>query len=240
MRFISPLFWRDSLRGALGFLTIIRIPAGSNIQASAYTFSLAGLLIGSGLAAVQYAAGEISPVIMVAYLALITGFLHLDGLADTFDGLFSHRDKDKMLAIMRDSRVGAMGAAALVFVFIAKYHAFSAHIPILAIIAIPALSRFSMIALMHLLPYARKEGLAKDFVRKMNPAVCIQLLPAEILLFPGVGLKAFIIMNIVFAVLIAAVYFWYKAKIGGITGDMLGAACEISETALFLSIILIV
>ncbi len=221
---------------ALSFLTIVRPGDGGRFDpgAALYWFAPVGLLIGLGLVLVHAVFGVISPVLMVIYLAVITGFLHLDGLADTFDGLFSRKSPAEMLRIMRDSRIGAMGAAALILCLLGKYHAFAGPDNSWLLVAVPSLSRFSMVLLLTALPYVRKKGLGKGFSEEHGRSLYIQAIPAEVIIFFALGPWGWLLVNGTFTAILLGLSAWYKNTIGGITGDTLGAACEIIETALFL------
>ncbi|MDR0454947.1 MAG: adenosylcobinamide-GDP ribazoletransferase [Deferribacteraceae bacterium] len=222
---------------ALSFLTVIRFRNGGEFypKAALYWFAPVGLLIGAGLALIHTMSGAVSPFLMIAYLAIITGFLHLDGLADTFDGLFSNKSRREKLRIMRDSRIGAIGAAALILSFLGKYHAFKQLAGFWPFVAIPSLSRFSMVFLFTVLPYLRKTGLGKEFSCERGGRLFIQIAPAEIIILFALGIQSWFLINSVFAAVLLFIFLWYKRSVGGITGDTLGAACEITETALFLT-----
>ena len=125
-KFIGELFT------ALRFLTIIPLPwfldqDSNNFPLSVKYFTLVGVLIGIGASllggVLSFLPHPLLCCAILLYLSLISGFLHLDGFADTADGFLSHRSKDEMLAIMRDSRSGAMGVVGLIFLLLIKYFA---------------------------------------------------------------------------------------------------------------------
>ncbi|MDR2885026.1 MAG: adenosylcobinamide-GDP ribazoletransferase [Deferribacteraceae bacterium] len=225
---------KQSLFSALSFLTIIRLKGYERFDAkeSVYSFAYAGILIGIGAAIVHML---LPPVAVVIYLCVITGFLHLDGLADTFDGLFSHKSKDKMLEIMKDSRIGAMGAVAIVLCLLGKYNAVTNIESVLIFAAIPAFSRYVMVLMMAFLPYVRQNGTGKAFVGGYDRRVFMQILPAEIILLVACGFIGFITINLLFVAIFIWLSVWYKKSLGGITGDLLGASGEIMETVLFIA-----
>ena len=228
-----------SYRDALSFLTVIRFNSPDfDGRKAVYSFVPVGLTVGLPLwLFYSYAQGFLPQtamaVITVLYLVLITGALHLDGLADTADGIFSFRDREKMLEIMRDSRIGTMGAVAIVMVLLIKaFSAYSLGNP-LYFLLIPAYSRFSMVFGFYMFEYARKEGTAAAFFGNFSPLIFVQgiiILALSFLL----GLPQFIIFNIAFLIFIFLITRLYRNKIGGITGDMLGGMCEASEAFLFL------
>ncbi|WP_410208341.1 adenosylcobinamide-GDP ribazoletransferase [Fusobacterium sp.] len=191
-----------------------------------------------------------SPLVMVVLLVIVesilTGGLHLDGLADTFDGIFSYRSKQKMLEIMKDSRLGTNGGLVLTLYFIVKI-AFLydietfVNIPSgIILLIVPVMARLNSVVNCASAPYARPTGMGKTFVDNTDGAgvvvatvltavftwgVCyVFALPYEILIV----IPILMILGYGFAKLITR-------KIGGITGDTLGAVLELSEIiAIFL------
>ena len=186
---------------------------------------------------------------------ITTGALHLDGLADTFDGIFSYRSKHKMLEIMKDSRLGSNGALALILYFLLKFVLFysliieSRELTLYAIMTYPVVSRFCSVVSCASSPYARGSGMGKTFVD--NTKTCglivatiitllytIGMLFIPFILFTNYSLPIqFMIQTILVIVVIVALLalFAYafskliERKIGGITGDTLGALLEISS-----------
>jgi len=239
---MEKIFDIRQFRHALAFFSIIRVNTEGEADAKSMVrhFSYAGLIIGSGLAIVSWASSLffsdwIGGFLMVLYLSVITGGLHLDGLADTADGLFSHRDKDRKLEIMRDSRLGTMGAVALVLILLGKFVAIVEIKSLLAFIIIPAYARLSMVLCLYFLKYPRDKGLAADFFSEYDADVFYQYIPLLILsLFFGIFNA--ILFNIIFFVVCGLVIQFYKKSIGGVTGDMLGASSEFVETVLFISV----
>ena len=180
-----------------------------------------------------YVAGMVD----VAFLAWATGALHLDGLADTADGLYGDRSREKALSIMKDSRVGAMGLVAVVLCLGLKWAAVSA-LPagrVWAFLSVCALSRGAMVFGFRFLSYARPEGGTGNdfFAEKPGPGAFLGFVPAAVAaLF--LGPSGMMVLAAFFS-LTFFLLFWYQKKLGGITGDLLGAMCEIMETALFLA-----
>src|SRR3990172_7288965 len=140
-------------------------------------FPVAGAVIGGVLISVDIALSSILPgavvdFILIAVLALITGGIHLDGLADTFDGLYGGKTREDALLIMKDSRVVAIGAVSLIIIIGLKYTALISYPQALphgakyaALLLIPLLSRRSMVLTDSLSVYARmRGGTGKDFV----------------------------------------------------------------------------
>lgn len=206
-------------------------------------FPLAGLAIGLILALFDQLALAIWPqavaaVLDVVLLAAITGGFHLDGLADTADGLYGQREHEKSLAIMKDSRVGAMGLIAVVCILLTKTIALEAvdQGRFLALCIVPAYARGAMIFGMRFLPYARgKEGTGSAFFDTPLTPMDFRYLIVPVVLSLFLGWRG-LLLNLFFATVTAALLFVYRRKLGGITGDLLGAMAEIMETALFLAV----
>lgn len=235
--------FRQGIQSAVEFLTIIPWPDAQSFaprKALSY-FPICGLGIGlllvviDALASVLWARPVVAAIDVVA-LAVITGALHLDGLADTADGLYGRRDPEKILSIMKDSRVGSMGVVAVVCCMGLKWVGIAhmaTHYKIWLLIT-PAYARSAVLFGTRFLPYGRPSGgTAHDF---FNPPLKVTDFWGVILLV-AISLLThwnFIIINAGFAVIVYAVLWWYRRKINCITGDMLGALIEITETALFL------
>ena len=231
----------DGLVGALQFLTILPLgpPARFSPRQMFRFFPVAGIVVGALVSAFDALAGRWLPIPLVAaldvaLLALVTGALHLDGLADAADGLLGCRDRQRALDIMKDSRVGAMGLVAVVTVLLVKTAALGAIVDqrALGLILAPALARCAMMLAIHRLPYARPEGgtghaffeapiRLSDFLWIALPAVLSALL----------GWRALVL----WAAWAAAVWLlvaFFRRRIGAITGDMLGAVAEVLEACL--------
>jgi adenosylcobinamide-GDP ribazoletransferase len=205
-------------------------------------FPLAGLAIGAlltlfDLAATSLWTPSVAAVLDVVLLAGITGAFHLDGLADTADGLYGHRDRDKSLAVMKDSRVGAMGLVAVVCVLLTKTAALGGIVQgrWLVLLIVPAYARSAMIFGMRFLPYARgQEGTGSPFFETPLSAPDFRYLAVPVLLSLLLGWRG-LLMNLFFLAATAALLAWYRRKLGAITGDMLGAMTEITEAVLLLA-----
>jgi adenosylcobinamide-GDP ribazoletransferase len=230
-------FWRSSFYCAVSFLTIIKLPQRLTKEAvlssATYTFAFVGLALGLGLMLLSLC-GAVAPFLMLLFLCVITGFLHVDGLADTCDAFFSSRGKEKMLEIMKDSRIGTMGAAAIILALAGKFYAFVMLDSSWVLIFIPAVSRFAMVLLLYRMPYVRTAGTGHSFVVAYRPEVFAQIVPVVILMFIFLGPITAGALVVAFIVIYTLVELWYQRKIGGITGDLTGALCELMETGLFL------
>jgi adenosylcobinamide-GDP ribazoletransferase len=231
------------LVSALRFLTIL--PVGKSDEPPRPRvvpfFPLAGLGIGAILALVDSALQEIFSLYIVSLidvllLAVISGALHLDGLADTADGLFSHQGREAALQIMKDSRIGTMGLLALVFVLSIKWAGLSSlnQDRALCLLIIPAYARGAFSIAICFLDYLRPEGgTAKPFfsAKGGKQGLIWLLAPAALALL--LGLRG-LFLTLAFIGIVALVTLFYKKKMGGVTGDMLGALGEVTEALLFL------
>ncbi|WHH60580.1 adenosylcobinamide-GDP ribazoletransferase [Petroclostridium sp. X23] len=234
------------------FLT--QIPIAINLDVNEEDFGkglafgpLIGLLIGGFIALIyrvsSMAAHGLFPaaVVMVCY-AMMTGGLHIDGLGDTFDGLFSNRSKERMLEIMRDSRVGTNAVIAIVSIFLLNTVCIAElgkDVIVKVLLIMPVMGRLGSVCSAGMSKYARSgEGLGKAFIDYcgINQIVIGTLISGIIafLLFNLTGL-IFIGSTIIFTYLFVQ---FVTSKIGGMTGDTCGAACELNQT-IFLTLALI-
>jgi adenosylcobinamide-GDP ribazoletransferase len=207
-------------------------------------FPLVGLFLGSillGLNTLLSSLGISSAVvniILVIVLIILTGGMHLDGLADTADAFLSGKAKKEMLEIMRDSHIGVMGVLALISIILLKVGLLSS----LNVAAKPAalmlmciLSRWSVVLIIYLFPYARQEGKAKLFIQGMNFKIfilsTITVIICSFWVWQIQGLIALFIV-VLSAYVIGK---FVSRKIGGATGDTLGATIELMEIATLLT-----
>lgn len=235
----------DALVGALQFLTILPLgpPSPAAPRETVRFFPVAGIVVGALVSAfdallIRMVPLPVAAVLDVALLALVTGALHLDGLADAADGLLGHHDRPRALAIMKDSRVGAMGLVMVVLVLMIKAAALGVleQNRALALILVPAYARCAMLAGIRRLPYARPEGgTAHDFCGGDGRALewIWLVLPFGLSLF--LGWQALVI-NGAFLLLTALILRFYRWRIGGITGDLLGAQGEWIEALLLVAL----
>ncbi len=228
---------------ALQFLTIIPIKVKSvddkEIADSLIYFPIAGLFIGLALTGINGLLGFLNfprlatDAILIVSLIAITGGMHLDGLADTSDALLSVRNKDEMLQIMRDPHIGVMGVIGIISILLLKIAFLFSLDPALVpagLVLICVLSRWSLVLALFLFPYARQEGKAKVFSEGINSKIFIL---ATIIVFVcalvTAGLKGLLILGII-TLCACLINKLIIKKIGGITGDTLGASVEINET----------
>lgn len=239
---ITPLRHRiDELRVGLMFLT--RLPMGHvarqvPLAQTAWAWPLAGLLTGGALALGQAGAAAfglpaLSAVICGMILSLlVTGGLHEDGLADLADGVGGGRDSARRLEIMRDSRIGSYGVLALLAVLALQASLWQAAQAIWAqAICVAVLSRAALPAMTAIFPPARRDGLGHSAAADMAPRLPI----AALLIGLTIALLCVGITGVSAAIPCfmtqAGLCLWAKRQLGGITGDVLGAAQTIGLTA---------
>lgn len=232
----------DHLLSALALLTRLPLPDHQPAHAqAAWAWPLVGAGLGTlaALAATALLALGIAPgptaAVTLALLALLTGAIHEDGLADTADGLMGGRTPDRRLDIMKDSHIGSFGALALLLVTLATWSALTAilasgtHWP--ALIAAAALSRAPMAVIMAALPPARVTGLSAGTGRPAPGiaalATALALTTAFLCLGP-LALAPALAAAAVSALLALAAH----RLIGGQTGDILGATQQLSFAAI--------
>ncbi len=233
---------------AFAFLTRIPVWRGplrdEDLGRSVAFFPLVGLVLGLALAGAGAGAGsELSPVVgavlLAALLAGLTGGLHLDGLADVFDALGGGRgDRARMLELMRDSRIGAHGAAALVLLLAAKIAALTQVIErqdLLTLLAFPTLGRWAVTPLIVFFPYVRPEGLGRAFKGEAGRVQVVIASATVVVVVAALGGR-FVLPALGSAVIVLLFGLWLRHRLGGLTGDVYGAAIELGEvTALILA-----
>jgi adenosylcobinamide-GDP ribazoletransferase len=232
------------LLSAIGFLTIFPIPAKaySSDGRQILYFPLVGLFIGSLLYGVdellsQLPYLEIRIVGDVLLLAFISGALHLDGLADSADGFFSHRPREQVLEIMKDPRIGVMGVLAILFCVLLKLAGVAGIIHsklLIWLVIAPALGRTAqVIGLVFVNHVLSEKTLAKDFYQQGEYFLLLYCPIPFIILIYANWVMGFATL-IIFALALSGLLFYFKKRIGGITGDTLGATSEIIETLFLL------
>jgi adenosylcobinamide-GDP ribazoletransferase len=176
-------------------------------------------------------------LVVLTYLVLITGFLHEDGLADTADGFGGGWTKDRILAILRDSRIGSFGATALVLSLLARYLLLSS-IPVERfasyVISAHVLCRWSSLPLSYFLPPARKqEGQGARIARLTSlPSLLFgSIFAVTVVVFALRGASAEPILAALLVVVLSG-WFYYR-KIDGVTGDCFGATNQLTEIAVY-------
>lgn len=235
----------------LQFLTRLPVNIGvdynrENLTKTTFFFPFIGMLVGAIAAAFYYIfsfiSSDIASICAVLALVITTGGLHIDGLSDTADGFFSSRPKEKILEIMKDSRVGAFGVIAIVLDILFKYVVIKSMEPKMAvawIILSSGISRTMVSMLFCFGKSARKGGMGDMLMNKDSKKYFI---PATII-FILIGLyicrlNFLITFGLALIFTLSLMRYSYK-KIGGLTGDVFGAnaeLCEILSMAAFLVI----
>ncbi|MDJ0826997.1 MAG: adenosylcobinamide-GDP ribazoletransferase [Rhodobacter sp.] len=228
---------------ALALLTRLPLPHSlpNRGARAAWAWPLAGLVVGTLAAATGFVAlalglppGLAAGLVVAASIAA-TGALHEDGLADTADGFWGGWTRERRLEIMKDSRIGSYGVIALILSLGLRWVAVTALLTagsaIAVIVATAVLSRLPMVLILHALPNARGEGLS---ARTGRPDFATVLLATGIALaIGGIALgpatPAAILVLILSTVAVAAIM---RSKIGGQTGDTLGASQQVAEISL--------
>lgn len=229
------------LRLALGLLTRLPLPGQPDLTrgaAAAWAWPLAGLApaLLAGLA-IWLSAGlgaGLSSALALAAMAMATGAMHEDGLADTADGLWGGWTAEQRLEIMKDSHIGTYGVLALILSVLARWSLLAGLIAagqaLPALMAAAMLSRVPMAAMMAWMPPARKGGLSRAVGRPPPQAAWIGGGVALVLSVLMVGPVAFWAATAVVVVALG-VGALARAKIGGQTGDILGASQQLTEIA---------
>ena len=228
---------------ALQFITVLPVgPRGLYAPREMIAwFPLVGLTLGFLLSIFDWLVSQwwspnAAAVLDVVFLMLVTGAFHLDGVGDTADGLYGHRDRERALAIMKDSRIGTMAlvtVAACLAIKTVGIAGLQTHRS-LVLLLVPAYARGAMLFGIHWLPYGRsEEGTGYDlFGSPLSLRTFAGFLPV-VGLSLLLGWRA-VALNFVFLLVVALTLVYYKRKMGCITGDMLGAMTESTEALLFL------
>lgn len=222
-------------------LPSLRDSTADDWRRAATYFPLAGWIVGAVVGAVAWSASFVFPATIAAGLALaagalLTGAMHEDGFADVCDGFGGGTTRERTLEIMRDSRIGAFGAIGLLLLVGLRWQALAALPPaqvIGAAVAAAALSRATSISLLASLDYARTEGKARPVVSRLRAsrvatALVLGLLP--LLLLPP--LWAWSALAALFVRAGSAA--WFHRRLGGYTGDCLGAVQQLGEVVALL------
>ena len=227
---------------ALQFLTVLPVPSPRQYQPAdlgraTVWFPLAGLCIGSLLYLADLLLTPLFPrhltdALLIALLALITGALHLDGVADVFDGLAARGNRERFLAVMKDPRTGAVGVVGLVLLLLLKYAALLA-VPIYlkrsALLLVPVLARLTQVLIMTRARSARSDGLGAAFLNGMGGHQLSLALAVSIPLAWLLGHWAGVT-----ALGLCLLWGWlvrrsFTCRLGGITGDIIGFGSETAE-----------
>lgn len=219
-------------------------PDATDLNHSAKYFPLVGILVGSVAALVYVAAARLLPQELAVLLSMaatigLTGAFHEDGLADAADGLGGGWSKEQVLTIMQDSRLGSYGAIALFLVLLGKFQALTQLSPALlpaVLVAGHALSRLTAVLVIYRQSYVRAEGKAKPLATRLSTG---ELALACVL---GLAPLALLAPPLLWALLpVLLVWLWFsrklRSRLGGYTGDCLGAMQQLCEIAFYLGVL---
>ncbi len=204
-------------------------------------FPLVGFFLGAAWMALYFGLSPFFPpavtaALLVLGMVVFSGGLHLDGFMDTMDGILSGRSREKMLEIMRDSRVGAFGVLSLVCLLLLKFALlFSLPREVLPrlLLIVPAISRWGMVYAIARFPYARPQGLGLLQVRYTRGRE-LGLASLFTLGVSGLGGPAGLVLLFLSLVLVHRLGQYLTGRLGGLTGDTYGAINEILEVFLLL------
>jgi adenosylcobinamide-GDP ribazoletransferase len=234
---------------AIHFLTIIPIPWRRNAQethleGSVVYFPVVGLVIGLILAGLNWLFRLVLPpgianALLLVVLVILNGALHLDGLADTCDGLAGHKTVEDRWRIMRDSRVGGFGVIGVVLLLLLKYvslNSITETLMLVTLVLMPVISRWALVYVIFAYPYARPSGLGKAFKQGTGwqgfTVATVISVAAAALLAQLAGLVTIFIVWVITAALAA----YLQRKFAGLTGDNYGAINEVAEVGVLISI----
>lgn len=239
------------LVGIIQFMTRIPIPIDTGFDEAFHKgmiyFPVVGLILGVFYYGIAVVGGAIFNHYLAVIMVLIgevilTGGLHLDGVGDTFDGLYSYRDKDRILEIMKDSRLGTNGLLAIMLLLMLKagfiYELFESH-RIWLLIIMPIAARTMQVFACYKTKTPREKGMGNIFIGKISLCRLLAtyglaaIIGAGIsIFFRGMDFKTLAVLGVSMVSLTllnkAFIISVYK-KIEGVTGDILGCICEMAE-----------
>jgi adenosylcobinamide-GDP ribazoletransferase len=237
----------SGLVAAARYLTIVPVPGArwrrdASLGAAAIWFPVVGVLLGGALALVNTGASRLFPPLLAALLTvtcwkLVTGGLHLDGLADCLDGL-SGRDAAQRLRIMRDSRIGTFGAVGLILLLLLEIAAVGelpAGVRWRALIVAPSVGRAMPVLVGRLWPPARQDGAGARFVTTLPGRAWLALPQALAVAAGALSVAGVVAFGAALAVSLGTATVLAR-RLGGVTGDVLGAAVELSELVVLLAV----
>jgi adenosylcobinamide-GDP ribazoletransferase len=238
--------WGEEILTAFQFLTRIPLPSPryetDSLARSIKFFPVVGLVVGSGAALlhrllIPHLSRPIVALVLIVYLVLITGCLHEDGLADTADGFGGGRNKEQILIILKDSRIGSYGSTALIVSLLSRY-LLLASLPLehfaAYVISAHVLSRWSSLPLSYFLAPAREQDGQGSRIAKLTSISSLAV--GSIFSFAVVffALRWAAAPPILAALLTVILSGWlYYRKIGGVTGDCFGATNQFVEIAVY-------
>lgn len=244
----------EQFRIALGFLTILPVDRTLSVTPerlgrSMALFPAAGLLLGLFLVVLNSLLSNLLPravldCLLLLIMIVLTGALHLDGIADLLDGLAGGKDREGILRIMKDSRVGAMGVVGLVMLLLLKYLCLfnlPQEIKSAGLIFMPAAGRWVQVVLASSCRYLRgSEGTGAVFAEYAGERELLiasgSLIAVALVLFGLEGIFLIFLMGVAVMLLIK----YFEVRLGGVTGDVLGASSELIEVLSLLLVLAVV
>jgi adenosylcobinamide-GDP ribazoletransferase len=234
-----------SVRAAVSFLTVLPVANADGSPGERLGrgyFPAIGALVGLVAGAVFAVLSSVtSPLLAaacaVAVLCLLTGAIHLDGLADTADGLLGGGDAVHRLEVMRDPRLGTYGVSAIVLVLLLEVGAVSSMSPasgLAAFVVAGALSRLATLSVIAFVPYVRSSGLGLAAWDPRHRAVDLALGSASTVIAGAIDWRRALIALPLVALTAAGVALGARRRIGGATGDVCGATAELCQLAALL------
>jgi len=236
-----------SMVAAIQFLTIFRPGKKigfdeSSLSSSLLYFPFVGLLLGGFLVGANFLLSKqfshsLVSLFIILLLVILTGALHLDGLADTLDAFYAGRNREDILRIMEDSRIGTMGAIGLIIVILLKFillDGIPETIKYKALLLMPLSSRWAVVVSSSLSEAAKTEGLGKVFCKSASlkewlGATLFTLIVAFLIL----RVQSFVFISAIFLITLILTRY-INRKIGGMTGDTFGAIIELIEVSTLL------
>ena len=227
----------NRLLSALQFLTVIPVRRHTPASGSgAVFFPILGALLGLSAAGVlslfdSHLGHSLGALLATGWLMLITGCLHEDGLADVADAFRAGRSREKIMLILKDSRIGTYGGIALLLSSLLRWQAFAqcGLDPWRALPAVLALSRTSMVVLAHTAPPVG-EGLGREFASACTRVVTMMALAQALALSSLTGWRWAVAMILASGLTILLARLYFLRRLGGVNGDCLGATCVLVET----------
>lgn len=223
------------MRAAVALLTVFGRSTAPTPRAWAW-FPVVGAAVGALVGGVWWAAGEVFPLLLAGALVVVadlavTGMLHVDGLADSADGLLCHADRSERLRIMRAPDVGAFGVAAVATVLVVQVAALgSQDVSVVLLLALWCAARTTIVGAAAFLRYVRDEGMATLMLSPRAPAwPLLALVPAGVAAGYADGWRGVVAVAATVVAAVAVIGLSQR-RIGGYTGDVLGAAVVAGQT----------
>ncbi len=245
---------------ALKFLTIIPLPwrrkvSPEELGHSIVYFPVVGVVIGLMLVGLNWLLGMVLPsavvnVLLIVFLVVISGALHLDGFADTCDGIAGHKAVEERWQVMHDSRVGGFGVIGTSSLILVKYISLNS-VPenwmMMTLVLMPVLSRWAMVYVVFAYPYAMPSGLGKAFKQGANwqrfTIATIITMAVAIGLTRWANITYFYVVSLVIMVgiwmIVLAMATYLNRKFSGLSGDTYGAINEVAEVCVLILVSLL-